>query len=670
MARISANYDLLNNDNLNVSWHGSTIELQRPLGINHISKLNFRSFKGDLLPFTNLNLPTLKTEIILTSEGISEKTITGSDNVYSPEEYTYKTDKINKIIEFSKEWTYESSADSQLALNINECIEEANRRLITMYPIIGFGYRYNIDSTDKMIYSDSNAEVLCNFSNAFIYKSNNKLIKKSANSSFVVSDSEIYTLNNSYDYVMCGGNDYINFVVYFNNDVLHVLLMNISENKTYDYMPDNDYFPSDGITYRGIPNIIFYSNNVLVGHSLFSCDSSEYGFNKIDLSAELEEFNYIHWFAFGHSSENYKWFFYGIEPITRKQYLYSVSDLDLSAGVLTVENLDSEEIEIETIRTTNLYEKQYGGETYELIIDDVYLLFLGSVICKLDENLLNAYSSYYYMSSSTEGYYKNIEGLSYVLKSEINDLELIYTYHGNIHKETLQFETLKPIHSLGYNCGSYQIETFNFEYSDTINPEHVKNAYRMEASLYRDLKSSGMINTLSDYATDDKQDLIQLSNLIVEPDENDQIRGTFRTSEICYESNEELNIAIRIFTDPYWFEVYTPIEYFESSNYSLSHPTLNLNYAAINRHILRTVELLILMKYEYNDLVFKCFQFSNYDNVVFHLNEEAQVDFKRCFIDNSTMKLICKIVSDDGELTLEDLKLLYGRITVSIDWEE
>ena len=78
---ISSNYDLLNTDNINVRWDQNKILITRPYGLSNLSKIQFRDFNGELLPFTSLQLPKLKAEVrLIQNQGISKVDFNGFDN--------------------------------------------------------------------------------------------------------------------------------------------------------------------------------------------------------------------------------------------------------------------------------------------------------------------------------------------------------------------------------------------------------------------------------------------------------------------------------------------------------------------------------------------------------------------------------------------------------------
>ena len=80
---ISSNYDLLENDQRTVSWNpDGTISIKRPAGLSNLKKIRFRSFKSQQLPYTSLELPTLKVSLITDVEGNHDADIDGPITVW------------------------------------------------------------------------------------------------------------------------------------------------------------------------------------------------------------------------------------------------------------------------------------------------------------------------------------------------------------------------------------------------------------------------------------------------------------------------------------------------------------------------------------------------------------------------------------------------------------
>ena len=78
---------------------------------------------------------------------------------------------------------------------------------------------------------------------------------------------------------------------------------------------------------------------------------------------------------------------------------------------------------------------------------------------------------------------------------------------------------------------------------------------------------------------------------------------------------------------------------------------------------------MIVQQYEYNSLMFRCYNFPNDDNVVFAVNEIARVQFKEMNINGTNMALTCGITDSDGNaLSLDDLKKIYGKLVLNVDF--
>lgn len=146
--------------------------------------------------------------------------------------------------------------------------------------------------------------------------------------------------------------------------------------------------------------------------------------------------------------------------------------------------------------------------------------------------------------------------------------------------------------------------------------------------------------------------------------------GNVKTPQILLTNGSAINMALRIYTDPYYFEFTTPIDYHTSQNFSLIHPIVTPVFNTINEHVLDTIETLILLHYEYNGLYIVCSQFPNNDGVIFYVNEEAQIEFKTMGITNIVNGLTLQIHSNGEPVRKEILEKLYGKLSISVDWEQ
>ena len=100
------------------------------------------------MPFTSIDLPKFKVEVVLTGANVSEATITGIDGIYGESKYYNITNKDgNILLTFDKAWTYNAAEDNQLIYNIKEAVAEVNRRLKVMYPFKSYYNEFDISET-------------------------------------------------------------------------------------------------------------------------------------------------------------------------------------------------------------------------------------------------------------------------------------------------------------------------------------------------------------------------------------------------------------------------------------------------------------------------------------------------------------------------------------------
>ena len=147
---VSSNYDLLHPDGINCSYDGNgSFQIKRPNALSNLKRVNFRAFKGELLPFTNIALPSLKAELVLMSNGLKSVTLDGNDTIDIPGVESYANDKHNVILSINKAWTYSEDEDSQVIANINEIIEIMNEKLKDYFKPVGY-YMNTVDMTKTM----------------------------------------------------------------------------------------------------------------------------------------------------------------------------------------------------------------------------------------------------------------------------------------------------------------------------------------------------------------------------------------------------------------------------------------------------------------------------------------------------------------------------------------
>lgn len=101
-----------------------------------------------MLPFTTIDLPKFRVEVILTAENVGSAHITGIDGIYGErKDYNLFDRDRNTLLTFDKAWTYDSNASDQLQYNIEEAVREVNRRLKFMYPFKTYYNEFDLSET-------------------------------------------------------------------------------------------------------------------------------------------------------------------------------------------------------------------------------------------------------------------------------------------------------------------------------------------------------------------------------------------------------------------------------------------------------------------------------------------------------------------------------------------
>lgn len=746
---ISCNYNLLNNDNT-VRWSGDEITLLKPYGLSNVKKICFRGFKGDLLPFTSIDLPKFKVEVVLTGYDVDTTALIGVDCLYG-EKHKYDIDNNgNILLTFDKAWTYNADEDNQLIYNIKEAVEEVNRRLKIMFPYNKDDYIYNIpetwnENTEQKIYYSNNIKPIGINPGSYIvgiqkgqsdtnislmYINNN--VESFANYSYgnrhpwysavswdkqiaitcreytaAASETTAYgkqlvwintasggaptyteiaidreegwdTRFNNFNLFQRSASMVIGSVGGFTSAILSPICRGTSQvdsnviivrhDKRKYYLDFNKNISNDNILNvlaccdaydkNGDPinNIIymvcayipkgFPNDSYRVG--LFEFDYTTLSQNAntptevINAKAETRLYQWSEYSEFQKfmqcGKETYKCYYIDIDGDESDvgvwfvgSYMFRFGEMDTGLIPLPAWKLDT---------YTYLHKNKDNGNYYVLDMADSF----GSA-----ENLINKFNQFYI----AEGF--NIINNNDVHTSNISPPYLLKDFSNN--------SIVGIVQNPGYM--KYGDGTWNPNYNTYLNEEHVKNSLMCKVINEINLKSVAKYNN-ADYnmvmnvegnATTDNLDFFKF--------EDD---GNILTSQITYEGNKALNMSLHIYTDPYYFEFTTPIDYYVNTSESVMHPIVEPVFSTINKHILNTVETLILLHYEYNNISLVSAQFPNIDGTIFYINEDSYVDFKTMAINNTSDGVRVKLLSNNESLSLTELRALYGKLCVAIDW--
>lgn len=749
---ISCNYNLLTNNNY-VSWRGNEITLLKPYGLSNVRRIDFRNFKGELLPFTSIELPKFKVEVLLTGYDVDNTTLIGVDGPYG-EKHKYNIDNNgNILLTFDKAWTYNAAEDNQLIYNIKEAVEEVNRRLKIMFPYNKHDNIYNVpeiwneNTQQKIYYSDNIKPVGLNPGSyivgikpnqgynkiSLMYINNNvesfatyAYPNRSSRYASVSWDKQIalscfeYGTDPSLDYHTWWGHQSIWVNTASGGAPTYTELVT---DRQEGHDTENNYFgiwkhsPSMVIGSVGSVTSAILSpicgeqkpgdQNVIIGRH----DKRQY---YLDFNKNISENNYLNVLACcdafdknGAAINNIIYMVCAYVPKGFPADSYRVGLFEFDYTTLSQNGNSPTEV-ISAKAETRLYQwseftefqkfMQCGKETYKcyyMDIDgdesDVGVWFVGSYMFRfgeMDTGLiplpawkLDTYT-YLHQNKDNGNYY--VLDMADSFGSAENLIKMFNQFYiaggfNIINNNDVHTSNISPPYLLKdfsnnsvvgivQNPGYLDLPTDEYQkptYETFLNEDHINNAVMCEVVDELKLKSVAqynntlynMVMNVEGNATTDNLDFFKFRD-----------DGNILTSQITYEGNKALNMALRIYTDPYYFEFTTPIDYYVNIAESVFHPVIEPVFNTINEHVLNTIETLILLHYEYNNLRLTCHMFPNIDGIIFDINEESFIGYKSMNITNTIDGLKIQIMDDDNAVSLETLKQIYGKLTLAIDW--
>lgn len=745
---ISCNYNLLTNNNY-VKWNGNEITLLKPYGLSNVRKINFRNFKGELLPFTSIELPKFRVEVLLTGYDVDNTTLIGVDGPYG-EKHKYDIDNNgNILLTFDKAWTYNADEDNQLIYNIKEAVEEVNRRLRVMFPYRGHDNIYNIpeiwnENTQQKIYYSNNIRPIGLNPGSYLVGIQRNQGDKNISLMYINNNVESFT---NYSYgdrhpwysavswdkqiaVACreygassGSTLYGKQLVWINTasggaPTYTELAIDRQEGWDTRFNAFNLFQRSPSMvigSVGGITSAILSpicrgvkagdSNVVIARH-----DKKQY---YLDFNKNISNDNILNVLACcdaydknGDPINNIIYMVCAYVPKGFPKDSYRVGLFEFDYTTLSQNGNTPTEV-INAKAETRLYQweeytefqkfMQCGKESYKcyyMDIDgdesDVGVWFVGSYMFRfgeMDTGLiplpawkLDTYKYLFQNKDNGNYYVLNMADLSGSAENLIKMFNQFYIAQGFniINNNDVWTSNISPPYLLkDFSTNSvvgivqnpgymkYGSGAWNPTYETYLNEDHIKNSLMCEVINEIDLKSVAkynntdynMVENVGGYATTDNLNFFEFED-----------NGEILTSQITYEDNKALNMSLRIYTDPYYFEFNTPIDYYVNTSESILHPIVEPVFNTINQHVLNTIETLILLHYEYNNLHLICHMFPNIDGIVFDINEDAYIGYKSMNITNTIDGLKIQIMDDDNTVSLETLKQIYGKLTLAIDW--
>lgn len=718
---ISQDYNLLSDNNPNVIWNGNKVQLRRPNGLSNPTKLKFRSFQTELLPYTSLGLPKLKTELYLTTSTNADSVkVGGKYNRFGigpllKTEYNTSDNKSEVLDNFTKAWTYNADYDSQIEYNIKECIDYANIRLNEWLEKVETGYIYkdyddyllkeyineNIGTLPKYNYSDSICSIVGDKVAIATYNNTtNKLdinlaqhFNRVSNCSIICASSNrelIYAVgaldNNLYSYSMCyylrnSDKKYIQFLGFYWGWSSETHLMptaTIGCTMSRNYSLINSANSSGEGWERGNFCLMYHgdiNDNPPVVHKFNNSVIGQFSNHEVVCVAIAETISTL--------PGNFYALFANYNTTTRKVDLYlgqvRIGGDNTISYIPTVTGT----MELDYWNSNKFYECAMG-----MSFDNEILMvsspmgtlynFSNKVILRVSNGEISDVHRYYnysfYNYQDPDNKYCLFGGLAgsnnerdfYMVKESDIDTETLYN-QGYYDSNILITRSNKPFYAFGSNSGFVQtdkedgiMETGGLKgkaiYTIYENLINLRDGEYVEGE-----QTYTLANQDFNHATAPEEQLINMSDTggqknIIHP-------------QLLFGVDKVANIGLRIYTEPYYFEVFHDDNYYTSSLYSLYPVSDIMKIHFINSHVYNTLETIILMQYEYNDLMLRVNQFPNNDNVVFSSGDIARVAFKTMDINTTTEFLNCELATNnDDAITKEDLKRIYGKVSVSCDW--
>lgn len=704
--KITCNYNLLNNDNT-VKWSGNDIMLSKPYGLSKVSRIDFRNFKGDLLPYTNLELPSLKFGVSMNSNAVNEAVITSSvDSLYGDTLTYNRNNRFNNVFTIDKAWTYSADEDNQLWYNIKEGVEMVNKRLQTMYPIDGIGHIFNITSDEPKIFTSDKRVFNNNAGSWPMLLTDDRTVKMYYPTS---GDSEnLITLgsnqwfpyiaginyNKTLGFIWCerdkSPNLYGNIDLYINNsETPEFTLVNtarwedhttthnkfginpLSPSFCFGAIPGKDCLVASPIVSRfhntgGYVAIFTSTHRYLLDFRSF-CGDKGLLYVSACYTAPDDPISFLMWVNY--DTDN------SFDNATYNIAIFKINMSELSTDaehptVITSSNLVCQTNEFRdglylswstADKMASCGKECYGlrkimrdGSQIGYIFDGVgYILNTGSEVVywehiygwKTDNDYM-----YIWRGPKSEKVFINTPGVDIVDSG--------YT--------AVDYMPLNgPVYKLGATTGLLQnptATTFAWPQDSTkLNPEGVENAIHASDVDLIDLNA----------VADENNNLMFVTNGKAISEGRDFFKivgdGKIQTSQLVF-NNKALAFSLHIWTEPYYFDIITSCNYYLSQMYSIIHPVFDLNYMLLNSHVINTLETLILLHYEYNNLSLSCRMFPNMDGIIFYINEDAFINFKSMNVNNTIDCVKIHVLGEGEPIDRETLKRLYGKLSVSIDW--
>ena len=714
--KITCNYNLLDNNQF-VRWNGDDITLLKPYGLSKVNRIDFRNFKGELLPYTSLQLPDLWFEVLMTSKGIDSATITSNEETIYGDTLDYnENNDVRSVYKFKKAWTYDSNEDSQLLYNIREGLDVINNYFNTLYPIKSEVPRYGITNNDLNVITYDYRPIDCNAGSMLF------VADKSGHAFHTVnpqSNDAAHRDNFNSGQRACAqvAVNYANMIGFYWSEYSSEVYGDchfIINTGTYDnpqFVTNTNPNIGEDWTVSGNKFGVRQSEpSFSMGHCPAGwcvCVSPLIGRSGERALAVLKTSTNYYWMDFrGVAADNLVYIAAVYDDPEDNSNIYVLAYYtfigypnNIVSGIFKVPftSMSTSSSSATNMLSYKVYESNpmfgptfaddwttkdklstCGKECYGIQIakdattgDITGMIFIGVRGCAIHGTQIEKTTDLYawkvddtYMFAYDGD--NSMKKVSIMTGDVMNRINNGYTESAT---ETMPFGgsvyVCRAVNGWIQNPEIGQLRFLNdipsdntFNHNDELNARHAANAFGVDlsASAVSGSDTYQLANTTGGLATTDSENWFSFDN------------QNMTIPQLVFPDNKVLNFAIHIWTEPYYFDIYTPCQYFSSEIYSIVKPTLMPSYNWLNQHVINTLETLILLHYEYNNLKITCQMFPNMDGVVFFINEDAFIGFKSMTISNTIDGLKVSIIGDNEKVGLDTLRRLYGKLSLSVDW--
>lgn len=767
---VSSLYDILKPDGVNVIELGNgKYQLMRPAALSNLHNIAFRSFTGELLPFTSIDLPKLKAELIMMSNGLKSVTLSGQDTMDLPAVNTYDNTKQNVILSIDKAWTYNADADSQVIYNIQEIVELMNERLKDYFVYTSITNNYSSASHFQVFY-DASVRVFPNKYMSAIVQD----IETNAFKAWQVDDSAstptaklvpfgqaIVPTNCKICFVDPASNAGL-WVQYNDNGSSQRACITSYDSASDTYRaiitipgftvntkPEGDPYLKGGrmppgicvsLPSEGSPG---YTSFVYI-RSVKSVNTPQLLVNAcidniLPLGKTIRLNNAMNWPSLG---SYYAIYPFGFDTSTNDIYIAITYDENpepesrITYAKVRLDGFDvykpTDTSAAITVEESYMQYTQLGDGDFATWDDNMYLA-ANTNLC--DISIKNNYeyrqlsianqfwieydgTTVYDCRGFSRNFFKLREGEGtpedpnptlcieydpstrhYHLCDEFDPrIQRFKSIEVSKGEYVVEYPGSTGVYDIDYDIGTdfNRVSIIPFKTTYDQSAKHAFYVYDANTAAtdpyfnYKRESNGKDIATINNTdiectATDKNNntlalnpansgklcsnvdDFIKLDDIWVK---DGVMSGAISIPQIEFEQNKILNFNLKIHSEPYYFNLYTYRDFTQQGHaYNLDINHTLLYYRASNRHVLDTLEYLILLKYNYNYVKLRVNGFPNNDGLVFNMNENSYVSFKNMPTDNTMNSLIVEIVGDDDEaLPSEILRQLFGKVSLAIEW--